>query len=169
MEIEPRTPFGFAPHAGSPEIAAGKEAIRLAISRVSFEAGTVELDVSASFLFPDAIASRYRDVEESMVLVVHDIEQADGGALLARNTFIEFPPGERDGPNQLAEPPLPMPGRGSLASEGYQGAWLNVTVAFPCAVAVPRYRPSVYVYLILENYVSNVIGIDLVDKKSIEF
>ena len=56
MEIEPRTPFGVAPHGGSPEIAAGKEAIRLAISRVSFAAGTVELDVSASFLFPDAVA-----------------------------------------------------------------------------------------------------------------
>ena len=29
MEIEPRTPFGFAPHGGSPEIAAGFSAITL--------------------------------------------------------------------------------------------------------------------------------------------
>jgi hypothetical protein len=33
--------------------------------------------------------------------------------------------------------------------------------------APPVHRPSVFLYLVLENYVSNVVGLDLVDCRAI--
>ncbi|MEP7126474.1 MAG: hypothetical protein ABJE95_36420 [Byssovorax sp.] len=169
MELTLKSPIGFFPDAGSPEVEAGKEAIRLTISRVAFAQGQVEIDLAALFYLPIAVADRYHHVEEALVLVVNDLEQADAGAILMVNTFIEYPAGSRDGPNQIEEPALPMPGRGSLVSEGFRGSWLNVTVGFPCASPIPRYRPSAWVYLVLENYVSNVVGLDLVSKTAVSF
>jgi len=168
MDIKFETPIVYLPDAGSPEVDSKREAIRIAVSDVAFEARTARFHMRAAYQFPGEIAGRYHRPEEAMVLVVHDIEQADGGSIRLENTFVWYRPGARPEPNQIAEPPLPMPGRGSLVTTSYRGGWLDVGVAFPCYAQVPRYRPSAYVYLLLENYVSNVIGLDLVDKKAIE-
>lgn len=164
MEITLETPINFFPTPNSPELEAGKQAIALGVGDLSFDAGTVQIVGSVRAQIPLSAATRYRRLKDAFVLVVNDVEQADGGALLLKNDFIEYAR-EGEGPNQMDEPALPMPGRGNLEGEGFQGVWLTFTVSFPCAVLIPRYRPSVYLYLVFENYVSNVVGLDLVDKK----
>lgn len=168
MEITLEAPINFFPTPNSPEAEAGREAIRMAVGGVSFDAGRVQLTASAHAQIPLSVGRRYRRLKDAFVLVVNDVEHADGGVLLLKNDFIEYARGE-DGPNQIEEPELPMPGRGSLSSEGFQGVWLTFTVSFPCATAIPRYRPSAYLYLVLENHVSNVVGLDLIDKKAVSF
>lgn len=169
MDIKLRSPIGFFPGPSSPEVVHGKEAIRIAVTRVSAAAGWVEIDLAATFSLPESVGERYRHLPESFVLVVNDVEQVDGAALRLENAFIEYAPTENDGPNQIREPDLPMPGRGGLQAQGFQGGWINLFAAVSSPVGVPRYRPSVYLYLVLENYVSNVIGLDLVDQKAISF
>ena len=169
MNIILRAPINFYPSPISPEPDAGKEAAVLQITHVSFSAGEVEIDVAATLELPDFVGRRYRRLRESAVLVVNDVENMDGGVLNVRNDFIEYAPEPTDGPNQIEEPELPMPGRGSLEAEVFQEVFASMRVAFPCPSPIPRYRPSIYVYLVVENYVSNVVGLDLVDKKAISF
>ncbi len=168
MELRFLAPIAYTIQPGSPEIDESKQAIRIAVTNVAFDGADVSFDLIVTFLAPSHLTDRYAEFQESMVIVVHDIEQADGGSLRAVNDFVLPIPGTPAGPNQVKEPELPMPGRGDLASPSYRGGWFDTTIGFPCRVAVPRYRPSVYVYLVVENFVSNVVGIDLVDKKAVE-
>lgn len=169
MKLTFLEPVAFTVHPGSPEVDEKRQSIRITVRDVAFDGQTASFSLAAAFLFPSDVADRYQNVEEAMVIVVHDIEQADGGSVQTKNTFVVPSPDDPGGPNQISEPPLPMPGKGSVAASGFRGGWLDTKLAFPCTVAVPRYRPSVYVYLVLENYFSNVIGLDLIDMKAIEF
>jgi hypothetical protein len=53
-----------------------------------------------------------------------------------------------------------------LAANDFRGAYVNGVVSFQGVP--PVHRPSVFLYLVLENYVSNVIGLDLVAGRALE-
>lgn len=153
-------------HASSPPIDYEKESIRLALSRVSVEDGWVGLWFHLTMMFPTDLALRYRSLGKSMVLLVHDLDQRDGFGFRTANDFIKIPP-EARGPNVLSDPALPVPPRGTTKSESYRGGWVNGQLSFPAPRPVKR--PSIHIYAVLENYVSNVVGLDLVEPAIVSF
>lgn len=163
MRYRLESPFDNTQYPDSPEAVPGRDAVRLAVVAFQYAEPQVTLTVRAHFQLPLDVTLRYRDPEEAFVLVVHDAAQRDGFVLRTVNTFIEYPAGERDGPNLRGEPPTPFPGRGSLAAETYGGGWISFRLSF--ASPRPAMRPSVYLYLVLENYVSNVAALDLPDQR----
>jgi len=156
-------PFGYSHHPDMPDVVLGKESIRLTVTEWVCTEGRVELQFHASAMFPDDVANRYLAVEEGLVLVVNDVDQHDGFAVRTYNSFIRF---EQDRTVNLKAPPaLPLPPRGSLKSNVFEGGFVNSVVSFQAAP--PVHRPSVFLYLVLENYVSNVVVLDLVDCRAI--
>ena len=158
-------PFGYSEDPATPTVALGEESIKLAVSALVHSEGRVELEFHAKAMFPEDMEARYRSLGEALVLVVNDVDQHDGFAVRTYNDFIKW---EDDRTVNLVSPPaLPLPPRGSLkSSEGYSGAYVNGVVSFQ--VVPPVHRPSVFLYMVLENYVSNVIGLDLVANRAIE-
>jgi len=53
-----------------------------------------------------------------------------------------------------------------LSAGKFRGAFVNGVVSFQ--VVPPIHRPSVFLYLVLENYVSNIIGLDLVAGRAVD-
>jgi hypothetical protein len=159
-------PFSGDMYPDSPDVDVGKECIRLAVPELSFSAGHVSITFRSRYLFPHELADRYQRAGEAMVLVVNDVEQRDGFSVRTSNDFITYPDGVREGPNLLKDPPLPFPGRGDPRSGVHRGGWMSGWVSF--GVLTPVLRPSVFLYLILENHVSNVVALDLVDQRALE-
>jgi len=156
-------PFGYSHHPDLPDVEMGKESIRLVVTELVCSEGTVDLEFHASAMFPDDVATRYYSLREALVLVVNDVDQHDGFAVRTYNSFIRF---EHDRTVNLITPPaLPLPPRGSLSSEVFQGGYVSGAVSFQAASSV--HRPGVFLYLVLENYVSNVVGLDRVDCRAI--
>lgn len=157
-------PFGYSEDPATPTLELGKESIKLAVSALNFAEGTVELEFHAAAMFPAGVEQRYRSLGEALVLVVNDIDQHDGFAVRTYNDFIKF---EDDRTDNLVSPPaLPLPPRGSLKGSDFRGAYVNGVVSFN--VVPPVHRPSVFLYMVLENYVSNVIGLDLVAGRAVD-
>ena len=158
-------PFGHRREPlARPTVEVGKESIRLEVSTLIHSEGRVELEFNAGALFPEDVGMRYRSLGEALVLVVNDIDQHDGFAVRTYDDFVRW---VDDRTVSLISPPaLPLPPRGSLKSEGYLGGFASGVVSFQ--VVPPVHRPSVFLYMVLENYVSNVIGLDLVDGRAIE-
>jgi len=151
----------------SPPLEPGKESIRLAVPTVQLTGGTVQLDFRASYMLPKEVADRYENFHEAMVLVLNDLDQRDGAALRMFNAFIDFPRQEEPERNMITPPALPLPPRGSLQAEVYRGGWLNGSLSF--SAPNPVHRPSVFLHLVLENYVSNSVGLDLIAQAAVEF
>jgi hypothetical protein len=168
MEHEPLYPFSYNEDEYSPAIELGRDAIKVATSGFSYDGEEVSLNVHLSYSFPTSLALRYRNVAEALVIVVHDVGQRGGFALRAKNDFvgIHYPPGTRMTPNLVSDPALPIPGRGDLESDSYTGGWASG--GFKFASPYPALRPSVYLYVVLENYVSNVIALDLVEQRVLD-
>jgi hypothetical protein len=116
-------------------------------------------------LVPYDVAARYQNVNEAVSLVINDIDQHDGFAVRTFNDFIEW--AEPRGVHARSPPPLPLPPRGDPHAQTYEGGAINGVVTFQAAT--PIHRPSVFLYLVLENYVSNVVGLDLVDVRPVPF
>lgn len=152
----------------SPLIDAGKEAIRLAVSEVRFAARRAELLLHASYMFPDQVVQRYHDLNSAPVVVLTDVDAKEGFAFRALDDFIKYVPGVKPEINLKAPPPLPLAPRGDLSGTSFSGGFLNCSFWFE-TVAHPVHRPSVFLYLVLENYVSNAVGLDLVAQKAITF
>jgi hypothetical protein len=158
-------PFGYRSNPATPAVALGKESIKLAVSALVHSEGRVELEFHAQARFPVDVEFRYRSLGEALVLVVNDVDQHDGFAVRTYNSFIRW---ANDRTANLVSPPaLPLPPRGLLASKDSRGAFVNGVVSFN--VVPPVHRPSVFLYMVLENYVSNVIGLDLVAGRAVEF
>jgi hypothetical protein len=153
-------------HAGSPPIDHERESIRLALSRVSVADGWVGFWYHLTMMFPTDVAIRYRSLGKAMVLMVHDLDQRDGFGFHTANDFIKIPP-ESEGPNVLSDPAIPISPRGTTQAESYRGGWVNGTLSFPAPR--PLRRPSIYIYAVLENYVSNVVALDLVEPAIVSF
>lgn len=158
-------PFGHRSDPAMPTIEVGKESIKLAVTTLIHSEGRVELEFHAQAVLPVDVAMRYRKLSEALVLVVNDIDQHDGFAVRTYNDFIRW--ADDRTVNLISPPALPLPPRGSLKSEGYRGGFVNGVVSFQ--TVPPVHRPSVFLYLVLENYVSNVVGLDLVANRAIEF
>jgi hypothetical protein len=157
-------PFGLTSNPVMPTAEVGKESIRLAVGTLIHSEGQVELEFLANVMLPADVGMRYRSLSEALVLVVNDIDQHDGFAVRTSQDFIRWADG--GSANLISPPALPLPPRGSLKSEGYQGGYASGAVSFQ--VVPPVHRPSVFLYMVLENYVSNVIGLDLVANRAIE-
>jgi len=157
-------PFGYSSGPSTPALELGKESIRLAVSALVHSEGRVELEFHAKAMFPADVGMRYRSLGEALVLVVNDVDQHDGFAVRTYNSFIKW--ADDRTANLLSPPALPLPPRGSLVGNDFRGAFLNGVVSFQ--VVPPIHRPSVFLYLVLENYVSNVIGLDLVAGRAVE-
>ncbi|HZH13607.1 MAG TPA: hypothetical protein VE057_04505 [Archangium sp.] len=158
-------PFSFEESPDSPLLQEGQEPIRLAVTALQYTDGRVELELHATYMLPVDVAMRYGNLNEAWVVVVNDVDQRDGFAVSTFNDFVEF--AEPRGPNLQSPPPLPLAPRGSMQSSGFQGGWVNGAMTFQAAP--PAHRPSVYLYMVLENYVSNVVGLDLFDQRVVAF
>jgi hypothetical protein len=151
----------------SPELEEGKESLGLALSSLEMSGGHVSVLFHVTYWFPTTVRDRYDRLNEAIHVVFHDLDQQDGFALRTDNDFMTFPKGSRDGPNQLAPPPLPLAPRGDPKGAAYAGGWIHGGATFPAPR--PLRRPSVYVHAVLENYVSNVVALDLVEPNIITF
>ncbi len=146
----------------SPELGEGRQGIALAFSDLHIVDDLVQVRFHVSFLFPSAVAERYRRQAEALVIVIHDINQRDGFAVRTADRFFKRPADEMYSRNLLHSPPLPLPPRGEIRQAGEcHGGWLSSELWFTSPR--PLRRPSIYAYGILENYVSNVVALDLVD------
>ncbi len=158
-------PFGYMEHPATPTVELGKESIKLAVSAFIHSEGRLEFEFHAKAILPMEMEARYRSLGEALVLVVNDVDQRDGFAVRTYDDFIKF--AEDRTINLVTPPALPLPPRGQLKAQSYGGAYVNGVVSFQ--VVPPIHRPSVYVYMVLENYVSNVVGLDLVANRAIDF
>jgi hypothetical protein len=162
-------PFGRRKQSDSPPIEVGKEAIRLVVSQVRYQNNLVELAFHASFKIPDAVAERYHDLSRALVLVVTDVDNCDGFSVRAKDDFIKYPAGE--GPPELnlkAPLPLPLAPSGDPSGSVHTGGYLNGAFSFE-PKAPPIHRPSVFLYLVLESFVSNSVGLDLIGERAITY
>ncbi|HVG58118.1 MAG TPA: hypothetical protein VNA24_06160 [Hyalangium sp.] len=157
-------PFGYSEHPATPTVELGKESIKLAVSALVHSEGRLEFEFHAIAKFPEDMEARYRSLGEALVLVVNDIDQRDGFAVRTYNDFIRWVDDRMA--NLVTPPALPLPPRGALKARRYSGAYVNGVVSFQ--VVPPVHRPSVFLYMVLENYVSNVIGLDLLANRAIE-
>ena len=163
-------PFDWRKCAASPPLEVGKEAIRLVVNEIRYADHRVELEFHASFMIPDRVSQRYRDLNTALVLVLTDVDNRDGFAVRTIDDFIKYSPVE--GPpeeNLKAPPPLPLAARGDPSGDSsYTGSHLNGALSFE-TTAPPTHRPSVFLYLVLENFVSNTVGLDLVGPRAIMY
>lgn len=162
-------PFDWRKCPAAPPLAVGKESIRLVVSEVRKVDQRIDLEFHASFMIPDRVAERYRDLNTALVLVLTDVDNRDGFAVRTIDDFIKYAPGE--GPpedNLKAPPPLPLAAHGDPSGTSYTGSYLNGALWFE-AKAHPTHRPSVFLYLVIENFVSNTVGLDLIGQGAITY
>lgn len=162
-------PFEQRRSEKSPTVEVGKEAIRLVVNEVRREGQRVDVEFHASFMLPDQVAGRYRDLNSAWVLVVTDVDGRDAFAVRVVDDFIKYEPGA--GPpedNLKAPPPLPLALRGDPAGTSFTGGFLGGAFWFETKTS-PVHRPSVFLYLILENFVSNTVGLDLIGQRAVDY
>ena len=167
MDYRPRYPFSYTESPETPPLEVGRESIRMAVGKLDYAEPDGELTLFLRYSFPTEVWSRYRRFHEALVIVCHDIDQQSGFAQRTQSDFIHihYPPGARDDVNLVAAPPLPLAGRGDPRSDSYSSGFISFGFTF--RAPRPRLRPSVFLYAVLENYVSNRLGIDLVDRRVI--
>ena len=160
-------PFSYTASDDSPSLAPGQAGITVAVGRLSYDDVEAELSFFLAYAFPTSVAARYRRLEEAIVIVVHDVDQQGGFVQRTRSDFmhIHYPPGTREGVNLMADPPLPLPARGEPTADDLMSGHLSWGVRL--TAPRPRLRPSLHVYAVLENYVSNRLAIDLVERRVI--
>ena len=151
----------------SPEIIPREEFIKLAISSLTYDDGLVSLKFHISYMFPESLALRYQYLNEGLVIVVNDIDQQDCLSTNFTSDAYVPRPGTRLGSNMISTPALSLPPPSKKELETLYGGWLNGDLSF--ASPNPRSSPNIFLYIVLENYFSNVVGIDLFDKKAIYF
>jgi hypothetical protein len=151
----------------SPEIIPREEFIKLAISSLSYDDGLVSLKFHISYMFPDSLALRYQYLDEGLVIVVNDVDQQDCLSTNFTSDAYVPSPGTQLGSNLITKPPLSLPVPDEEELKSLSGGWVNGDLSF--ASPNPRSSPNIFLYIVLENYFSNVVGIDLFDKKAIYF
>lgn len=159
-------PFDYNEYPDSPPQEVSRAMIKLAVPELAYAEPKVTLLFRATFQVSLDMSNRYRRLGDALALVIHDVDQRSAVSVRTFNSFITYSE-EDSGPNQLAEPPLPFPGRGDPYAAVPAGGWVSTQVTF--STPRPRTRPSVYLYLVLENYVSNVVGLDLLEPRVIVY
>ena len=159
--------FSYQEVPESPELKVGEEFLRLDISELSYEEGLLQFGVFLSAMLPTATALRYQRLEEAFVLVVSDMDRGECIAVKSRNDFFRVEPGSESPTNLLSNPPFPLDGRGKNEPGAYRGAWVSATLALQ--TPYPRHAPNIFVHAVMENYFSNVVGIDLLRKETVVY
>lgn len=151
----------------SPEIIPREEYIKLAVSGLSYSKGDVSLKFHIAYMFPNSLTVRYHDVFIGLVLVVSDVDQQDCFSTNFTSDAYVPAPGMALRSNLItaAPPSLPMPSEKEL--EMMDGGWINGDLLFHSPN--PRSRPNIFMHVVLENYISNCVGLDLYDKKPIYY
>jgi hypothetical protein len=151
----------------SPDLIPGQEFIKLAVSNLGFDDGQVSLKFHVAYMFTDAMAARYQYLDEALVLVVNDVDHQDCFATNFTSDAYVPAPGTRKGSNLITAPPQGFPPPTQQELDSMSGGWINGYISFdsprPCTA------PSIFIYIVLENYFSNVVGIDLFEKKAVYF
>lgn len=143
-----------------------KEAIRLLVDKLSYRAPRVEVGFYASAMFPPSLTDRYDDPERALVLVLVDVDQQDSFAVRVADGKCTFP--APPATHMETPPPLPLAPYGKPArGRGSEGGDVNGTFWFE--TVTPVHRPSVFLYLVLENFVSNAVGLDLIGQQAINY
>jgi hypothetical protein len=150
----------------SPEIEPRKEFIKLSAGDLAYADGRVALKFYVSYLFPGSLVQRYRFVDEALVLIVNDLNQQDCFATNFTSSAYVPAPGMAMSSN-LIDPPqmLAVPDEEELKS--LSGGWINGELSFDSPGTLASV--SIYLYVVLENYFSNVVGIDLNEKETVYF
>jgi hypothetical protein len=163
-------PFGWTEDPATPKLEEGRGGIKLVVNRIGRTGRRVDLEFHAAYMFSDRVAERFRDLDSALVFVLTDVDQRDGFALRVENSrFVKYAPGY--GPpadNLKALPPLPLAPRGDPSlGDSSTGGYINGALWFESAH--PIHRPSVFLYLVMENFVSNTVGLDLVGQRAITY
>jgi hypothetical protein len=155
--------FGYNMAPESPTFSDDEsEGIKLKISRVTYSIPRVDFYFHLSFRIPGKIAIHYRYIREALNFIVHDAAQEGCGVIRTNINFISHP-----GPNYRVDlPPLPPNSIANFGDWG-TGGWVNGNLAI--STILPKQSPSIFVYAVLETYISNVVGIDLTTSKAVEF
>jgi hypothetical protein len=151
----------------SPEISAGREFIRLAVSGMSYAGKKVTLKFHVSYLFPNSLTVRYHDVYKGLVLVVSDVDQQDCFSTNFTSDAYVPAPGTALRSNLISPPPVDLPAPSGSELDALDGGWVSGELSFSCPD--PRSRPGVFLHVVLENYVSNSVGLDLPGRKVITY
>jgi hypothetical protein len=151
----------------SPEISTRDEFIKLAVSSLSYSEGVVSLKFHIAYMFPNSLTVRYHDVYKGLVLVVSDVDQQDCFSTNFTSDAYVPAPGTALRSNLItaAPPSLPMPSKKEL--EVMDGGWINGDLSFRSPN--PRSRPNIFMHVVIENYTSNCVGLDLYDRKPIYY
>ncbi len=156
----------------SPKLEPRKEFIKSALSDLVYEDGKVAFKFYISYLFPASLVRRYRSIYEALVLVVNDMNRQDCFATNFASAAYRPAPGMAMVGN-LTDPPQTLlpPSRADLKS--LSGGWVSGDLSFdspgtPGTPGTPA-SVSIYLYVVLENYFSNVVGIDLSEKEIVDY
>ena len=151
----------------SPELNPGQEFIKLAVSNLAFDDGQVSLRFHVAYMFTDALVARYQNLDEGLVLVVNDADHQDCFAANFTSDAYVPAPGTQTGSNLLTAPPQAFAPPTQQELDSMTGGWINGYIGFDSPR--PRTAPSVFMYIVLENYYSNVVGLDLFNKEAVYY
>ena len=149
----------------SPEVQVRSEFIKLAVSNLAYSEGSVSFRFHVSTMLPSSLTIRYNWPEEALVLVCNDIDQQDGFSTNFASQLFYRP--SRPSSNLKTPPPLTLPEPTADELVTLSGAWVNGNLSF--ISPTPKCKPNIFLYIVLENYFSNVVGIDLFDLKCIYY
>jgi hypothetical protein len=167
MQFEISKRFNAEEQPESPEIEPGEEWLKIAVSQLAYGGGRVSFKFHVSYMFTLALFNRYKEVEEGIVLVVNDVNQQDCFSANFTSPAYVPSPGYSMTANLKSKPPLTFPPPSPEEMNDLIGGWVNGEVSF--ATPAPRFHPSVYLYVVLENYFSNVVALDLLNKEAIYY
>ena len=151
----------------SPELSPGEEFIKLAVSNLEADDGRISLNFHVTYMFPDVLMDRYENVDEGLVLVVNDVDHQDCFATNFTSDAYVPGPDTYMGSNLLTAPPLDFSPPSKEELDSLTGGWINGRISFDSPR--PRSAPSIFMYIVLENYFSNTVGIDLFKMKALYY
>jgi hypothetical protein len=159
--------LNFQEQDASPDVNVGEEVIVLAVTDMQYSRPLVEIEFHASFQFPSHVAQRYHKVNDAVVLVGTDIDHQDCFAVRMVNEFVKSARNAPSGTNLQEPPALPLAPRGDPSAMGFEGGYVNGAMSFESPR--PVHGPSIFLYMVLENYVSNTVGLDLLEGRVVNF
>lgn len=159
--------FTYEEHELSPDIALGRDFLKLHINDLVYEEGVLGFGIYLTAMLPTATAMRYQDLEEGFVFVFSDTGQKTSLALKSQNDFAEIDSEDQNVTNLIANVPFPLPDPSATADGAFRGCWINAGINLK--IAFPKQAPSLFVHAIFENYHSNVVAIDVANSITVTF
>jgi len=99
--------------------------------------------------------------------VLSDMDRGECLSIRSFNSFIRFAPDSRGDTNLLSNPPFPLPSTKSPVLGAYRGGWVSATLSLN--TPFPKHAPNMFIHAVLENNLSNVVGLDLHKKEVVFF